>query len=302
MDDAYAAQFESGDALAEADIYIAYGRYPQAVDLLKTAIGIEPQNTAYRVKLMEVCVEMNERAEFQQQYADLQVIGDDTSLQRARDLLGAIDGGESWLENLPPPLLEGAPSAAPAAVSEVKEAVEIPASADEAIDLELEGDLADADSDDEQIDVDLELDAVVEDMGSAGETGLFEMEDLALGGDDQPIAPGGEADAGDLPDLELDEFDASDSDELTLDTGEELLTEFGELEIEDPAAEPAAATQDEELVFAADGDEVATKLDLARAYMDMGDEEGARTILDEVIEAGSDTQKQEAQALLETIS
>ena len=33
--------------------------------------------------------------------------------------------------------------------------------------------------------------------------------------------------------------------------------------------------------------EVGTKLDLARAYMDMGDPEGARSILDEVLQEGS---------------
>ena len=32
--DQYASDVEANDALAEADIYIAYGRYPQAIDLL----------------------------------------------------------------------------------------------------------------------------------------------------------------------------------------------------------------------------------------------------------------------------
>jgi pilus assembly protein FimV len=47
--------------------------------------------------------------------------------------------------------------------------------------------------------------------------------------------------------------------------------------------------------------EVGTKLDLARAYMDMGDPEGARSILDEVISEGSASQKQEAQRLIESL-
>jgi len=47
--------------------------------------------------------------------------------------------------------------------------------------------------------------------------------------------------------------------------------------------------------------EVGTKLDLARAYMDMGDPEGARSILDEVVQEGSASQKQEAQRLIETL-
>jgi pilus assembly protein FimV len=47
--------------------------------------------------------------------------------------------------------------------------------------------------------------------------------------------------------------------------------------------------------------EVGTKLDLARAYMDMGDPEGARNILEEVMTEGSLAQKQEAQRLIESL-
>ncbi|MCU0758583.1 MAG: hypothetical protein MUF07_05205 [Steroidobacteraceae bacterium] len=47
--------------------------------------------------------------------------------------------------------------------------------------------------------------------------------------------------------------------------------------------------------------EVGTKLDLARAYMDMGDPDGARNILREVLAEGSVSQKQEANRLLESL-
>ena len=47
--------------------------------------------------------------------------------------------------------------------------------------------------------------------------------------------------------------------------------------------------------------EVGTKLDLARAYMDMGDPDGAKSILEEVMHEGSMTQKQEAQRLMESL-
>ena len=47
--------------------------------------------------------------------------------------------------------------------------------------------------------------------------------------------------------------------------------------------------------------EVGTKLDLARAYMDMGDPDGARNILEEVMSEGSAAQKQEAQRLMESL-
>ncbi len=44
-----------------------------------------------------------------------------------------------------------------------------------------------------------------------------------------------------------------------------------------------------------------TKLDLARAYLDMGDPEGARSMLQEVLAEGNDTQKGEAKRLLADI-
>ena len=44
--------------------------------------------------------------------------------------------------------------------------------------------------------------------------------------------------------------------------------------------------------------QVSTKLDLARAYMDMGDVEGARSTLEEVMAEGNDDQKKEAKELL----
>jgi pilus assembly protein FimV len=47
--------------------------------------------------------------------------------------------------------------------------------------------------------------------------------------------------------------------------------------------------------------EVGTKLDLARAYMDMGDPDGARSILREVLQEGSANQRQEAQRLIDSI-
>ncbi|MFO1394940.1 MAG: FimV/HubP family polar landmark protein [Steroidobacteraceae bacterium] len=47
--------------------------------------------------------------------------------------------------------------------------------------------------------------------------------------------------------------------------------------------------------------EVGTKLDLARAYVDMGDPEGARSILEEVLKEGSAEQKQEAERLIASL-
>jgi pilus assembly protein FimV len=47
--------------------------------------------------------------------------------------------------------------------------------------------------------------------------------------------------------------------------------------------------------------EVGTKLDLARAYVDMGDPNGARSILEEVLDEGDEGQRQQAQQILESM-
>ena len=47
--------------------------------------------------------------------------------------------------------------------------------------------------------------------------------------------------------------------------------------------------------------EVGTKLDLARAYVDMGDPAGARSILEEVLDEGDESQRQQAQQLLDSL-
>ena len=56
-----------------------------------------------------------------------------------------------------------------------------------------------------------------------------------------------------------------------------------------------------DLMLPDDVDEVSTKLDLARAFIDMGDTEGARGSLEEVISEGNEEQKAEAKALLAQI-
>ena len=94
-------------------------------------------------------------------------------------------------------------------------------------------------------------------------------------------------------------------------------TDFSELQIEesseqangdvdldlsaDFAASDLASGEDEDLVIADDSNGLSTKMDLARAYLDMGDEDGARQILDEIIAEGSDELTAEAHKLLERI-
>jgi len=67
--------------------------------------------------------------------------------------------------------------------------------------------------------------------------------------------------------------------------------------IEKPAA-PSEDLDDDDFEFLSDADEAATKLDLARAYYEMGDSAGAREILEEVLREGNDDQVMDARDLL----
>ena len=98
------------------------------------------------------------------------------------------------------------------------------------------------------------------------------------------------ADAGGL-DFDLD-MGGGDDAGLDFDTGG---SDAGSLDLNLDASDTADADL-------GGGDEVGTKLDLAKAYIDMGDPEGARSILDEVMDEGSSTQKEEAQSLLGQIA
>jgi pilus assembly protein FimV len=64
-------------------------------------------------------------------------------------------------------------------------------------------------------------------------------------------------------------------------------------------APPKAADLDDD--YFPGEDAIGTKLDLAKAYMDMGDPEGARSMLEEVVAEGSDAQKAEAHRLIAEI-
>ena len=74
----------------------------------------------------------------------------------------------------------------------------------------------------------------------------------------------------------------------------------GGLSMDDAPAPAMAAGGDEPA--ASSISEIGTKLDLARAYIDMGDPDGAKSILAEVIGEGNAQQKQEAQELLKHVS
>ena len=227
--DEYASDVDAADALAEADIYIAYGRHPQAIDLLNNAIESEPGNPVYRLKLLEIYTELENEAAAMAQLQHIMETGDAESIARAEALIADLGGESSELEE---PQFDPEPAPAPSAVDRG------PGLPPNPLDI-----FSDSDETLEEVFSGLEI----EDEHVPGE----EDDDLDLSSDFAVDAP--------------DVFD------------------------------------DEELVIAADSNALSTKLDLARAYLDMGDDDGARQILEEVVAEGSDELQAEAQALLDRI-
>ncbi|MCI8211588.1 peptidoglycan-binding protein [Pseudomonas sp. S25] len=147
----------------------------------------------------------------------------------------------------------------------------------------------------------------------------LDSEPLDLGEATPVVEPEPEHDL-DLP----DDFDLSLSDEIESDpAAQAFASEIDDVNAElerlsqnlehPPMAEPfespsftaddmAAMDDEPEFDFLAGTDEAATKLDLARAYIEMGDSDGARDILDEVVSEGDDGQKTEARDMLSRLA
>lgn len=88
-------QSETEDVIAEADIYIAYGRLDQASQLLENAISSEPQRVDTRIKLLEVYSESNELDSFNKQFSEVEALDDDYALEQATQIRDRMDGAEN---------------------------------------------------------------------------------------------------------------------------------------------------------------------------------------------------------------
>lgn len=138
----------------------------------------------------------------------------------------------------------------------------------------------------------LSLDDDVKDLPAAEVPVTAQMpDDLELPSDfDLSLAD--EMDAPDAFSAELDDVNA-ELDRLSQSISEPTFSEEDAL---------ASAADEPEFDFLSGTDEVATKLDLAQAYIDMGDADGARDILNEVVTEGSDGQKSEAKEMLSRLA
>ena len=216
---------DENDPLTEADVYLAYGRIQQAEDVLQAALANSPEDSAIRLKLLEVYHAAGNVAAFDREASDFRdaVSEDDATWMQVAAMGYAMSRGNNLYR-----------AAAP-----------------------------------QTADVDTDHDPDYSDIGNS---------DVQDHPQDDVIN-------------EHPETDLPDSIEYTLD--ETIDTADAETGIdEEDASEGLLSTTDE----------VTTKLDLARAYLDMGDPEGARSILGEVMEEGNDEQKNEAEALISELA
>lgn len=124
-----------------------------------------------------------------------------------------------------------------------------------------------------------------------------DLSDDGLNLDDALLAGGVAAGVAGAAAIAIDDSADSvdDIDDSILDEAQEVLAGEAPVEVNDELAE------EEEFDFLNGTDEASTKLDLARAYIDMGDVDGAKDILQEVVQEGSEAQQAEAQSLLSSL-
>ncbi len=92
-------QPQTSDAISEAEIYVAYGRYDQAASLLKSAIANEPDNTQLQLKLLDIYLDTRDQQAFLDGYRQLEALGDSAALAQVKESMSAIEGVSHWLDD-----------------------------------------------------------------------------------------------------------------------------------------------------------------------------------------------------------
>lgn len=237
---------EEIDPLAEADVYIAYGRDGQAEEILRDALAKGGARPAVYLKLLQIYAKRHDTVQFETEARKLNALvsGQGPEWERATALGRSIDPGNG--------LYAQGETAAPAPEPA---AVEAPA-----VDFDLGTGPAPANLPD--ITQSLAPPALDFDIG--GTTG-----ELKVAGDG--AAPGKQAESAGT---------AIDLSNISLDLG---------------APEPAGASAG---AASSKWQEVAVKLDIAKAYHEIGDTDGARELLNEVLKEGDAAQQAQAKQML----
>ena len=339
------------DPVAEADVYIAYGRDGQAEDILKEALRIHPERHAARLKLLEIYSARNDVRAFEDQAGELYSMtrgqGDEwaqaaalgLALDPSNPLYGDTEGdavvslskgagddlrGQSMDlpddVHAPVPLADLAPDeaveplkAAAVPVRDGREALDFdldsldfePVSTSDPIVMPGPGNQAAPAAHEAQYDasmdfgLDLEPPAGPVNGVGAGVTPLpdpLKDVDLAHFDLDEAAAPAA-APAASVDSL----FDTAQTPAHapeTMPPAQEF--DLSGIDLDLNGAKTASTGVDDPL--SAIHMEMDTKLDLAIAYQEIGDKEGARELIDEVIKGGSEEQVKKANTMRALLS
>ncbi|WP_045825812.1 FimV/HubP family polar landmark protein [Teredinibacter turnerae] len=251
---------ETEDVVGEADIYIAYGKYDQAEEMLSKAIAREPSNPLIRAKLLEVYAAEQDADRFDPQYAALIALGDADAVERAAQLRETIRGASPFDASLySADSVAEEPANALSSYENDFSDLSLDLDTDEeplSLDLPEEGAEDDIDSDEFTLNIAPESSSDEELDEDEFELSLDLSDDEDLQAEDLSTASG-EAEE-DLLALDEDAFDLSLGDEDEAASGAEHETlDFGEISLEDEGVEPESLDDEFELDLDL-GDELAT--------------------------------------------
>ena len=331
------APMNSNDALAQAQSLIDRGHLNQAADVLEQALKQEPKRSDLRLKLMEVYGLQSDKDGFVTQERQLVANGDNhaqVELLKSRfPAMAVLAAGVSAAvaaaaldAQYVKDLLEDKP-AAPAPEPEAFDTdfdlslddleAASPAEVNPEDVLSFESVLqqqteAKASPDDlSDFDLDLQLDAPASTQTDDDFLSGLEEQMQGVPAVEPPTLTPAALDEFELPedfDLSLaDEPETAAKPDAFASELDDVNAELDRLSqsLEHPPIEPSFTAEDAalggdepEFDFLSGTDEVATKLDLAQAYIDMGDADGARDILSEVLTEGDESQRGEAKEML----
>ncbi|MFQ5994231.1 MAG: FimV/HubP family polar landmark protein [Acidiferrobacterales bacterium] len=328
------------DPLAETEVYLAYGRDEQAEEILKDAVAKDPSRHELKVKLLEIYHQRNDVGAFEtlaeELYAAQEGRGGDL-WNRVVDMGRRLNPENPMFQGVAPPVPEApamsepmpeagfgdamapAEPEAPSGLDFEPGQMEAPAEAEAGLELDVAAEAAPVEpptDTDLEFDLDMQAAAEAEKHGGPhlGDTDELAAQDIAAAVAEGEAAEAlglGEEPADNVVDFEVSERQPEAEAEIAT---EEPVAAAADSEVDWAAAEAAVAEAE-----AVDGaveapadtgptddsqqwDETATKLDLAKAYVDMGDAEGARSILDEVLAEGNEEQKKQAAELAAQIA
>jgi len=284
------------DPVAEADVYLAYGRDLQAEEILKEAMRSSPDRLAIRTKLLEVYAKRRDTKGFELLATQLYSLtkGEGDEWNKTQELGQQIDPDNPMYApgGRPSAALVGGGSALvePLGASTMPQSVMPPASYYTT--SEDEGQAPPSRG------LDLDLDLVAPASSAARP---LEATQPLTGGDsgeaviDLPVVPGIPAAAAKADDAKSMDFDLGG---ISLDLGApaagitEPALDFSALAGADKGAAPALDPSDP----------LVRKLELAEEFRQIGDMEGARDLLEEVVAKASGPLKSRAQSLLDGLA